>query len=60
MKIKNYIIEDIKLEDYPEFSDAYLIYAEDVNGNLLSDSELEMWQKQNYDQFYQMILETLA
>jgi hypothetical protein len=59
MKIKNYTIENIKIEDYPKFCDAYLSYAEDVNGKPLSDNELETWEKQNYNKFYQMILETL-
>ena len=58
MKIKNYIIDNIKIEDYPKFCDAYLSYAEDKKGKPLSDYELEKWQEDNYDEFYQMILET--
>ncbi|QDP52273.1 MAG: hypothetical protein Tp152SUR359831_21 [Prokaryotic dsDNA virus sp.] len=60
MKIKNYIIENIKLEDYPKFCDAYLSYAEDENGKPFSDNELETWEKENYDKFYQLILESIV
>ena len=59
MKIKNYIIEDIKLEDYPDFSDAYISYAEDVNGKSISENDLEKWVINNYDKFYEMILESI-
>ena len=57
MKIKNYVIDNIKSSDYPEFCDAYLSYAEDENGKELTDYELEKWQEDNYDEFYEMILE---
>ena len=60
MKIKNYTIENIKLEDYPKFCDAYISYAEDENGNPLSDNQLETWEKENYDKFYQLILESIV
>ena len=57
MKIKNYVIDNIKSSDYPEFCDAYLSYAEDENGKELTDYELEKWQEDNMDKFYEMILE---
>lgn len=57
MKIKNYQIDGIYKEDYPNFCDAYLSYAEDENGKELSDYELEIWQEKNADEFYEMIIQ---
>ena len=33
MEIKNYQIDGIYKQDYPDYPDAYLSYAEDENGN---------------------------
>lgn len=57
--IKNYIVEDVKIEDYPDFSDAFLSYAEDENGKSLSENELEKWVIDNYEKFYDIILESI-
>ena len=59
MKITNYQIDGVDTKDYPEFCNAYLSYAEDKNGKPLSDNELLEWEKINYEEFYQMILESI-
>tara|TARA_B100001540_G_C15641647_1_gene566867 strand:+ start:634 stop:825 length:192 start_codon:yes stop_codon:yes gene_type:complete len=57
MKIKNYQIDGIYKEDYPNFCDAYLSYAEDENGKELTEEQLEIWQEENKDEFYDMIIQ---
>ena len=59
MKITNYQIDGVDKKDYPDFCNAYLSYAEDKNGKPLSDNELLEWEKINYEEFYQMILESI-
>lgn len=34
-------IEDIDMRDYPDFSDAFIAYAEDEKGNPLSDEVID-------------------
>ena len=58
MKITDYQIDGIDLKDYPDFCDAYLSYAEDENGNELTDKELEDWQEENPNEFYNMVLQS--
>ena len=58
MKITDYQIDGIDLKDYPDFCDAYLSYAEDENGNELTDKELEDWQEENPNEFYDMVLQS--
>ena len=58
MKITDYQIEGIDSQDYPDFCDAYLSYAEDENGNELTDKELEDWQEENPNEFYDMVLQS--
>jgi len=57
MELTNYEIYGIDPEDYPDFTDAYLAYAEDINGNELTGNQLEDWQEKNQTQFYEMIIE---
>tara|TARA_R100000781_G_scaffold112186_1_gene79213 strand:- start:697 stop:921 length:225 start_codon:yes stop_codon:yes gene_type:complete len=57
MELTNYEIEGIDPKDYPDFTDAYLAYAEDINGNELTGNQLEDWQEKNQTQFYEMIIE---
>ena len=59
MKITNYQIDGVDKKDYPDFCNAYLSYAEDKNGKPLSDNELLEWEKINYEEFYQMLLESI-
>ena len=39
--MKNIEIDNINMNDYPDFVDAYIIYAEDDNGIPLTDAELD-------------------
>ena len=39
--VSTVIISGIDMQDYPQFCDAYVIEAFDVNGDKLSDSELD-------------------
>ncbi len=59
MKIQNYTIDNIKLEDHPKYCDAYLSYAEDEKGRELTDLELERWQEENPEEFYELIQEAV-
>lgn len=42
-------IEDIDTRDHPDYSDAFISYAEYTNGKKLSDKELEEFQDDNYE-----------
>ena len=57
MEIKNYQIDGIYKQDYPDYPDAYLSYAEDENGNKLSEEQLDIWVEENKDEFYDIILQ---
>ncbi len=58
MKITNYEISGVNPKDYPDFCDAYLSYAEDENGNELTENQLLEWQEQNEIKFYDMVLQS--
>jgi len=36
----NIEIDGVSMADYPDFVDAYIVYAEDGNGNALSEDQL--------------------
>ena len=59
MKITDYEIEDIYSWDYPDFCDAYISYAEDENGNEMTEQQIEEWTENNEEEFYEMVLESL-
>ena len=42
-------IEDIDRRDHPDYSDAYISYAEYTNGKKLTDIELEDFQDENWE-----------
>lgn len=42
-------IEGIDTRDYPDFSDAFITYAEDHRGKELSDEEIEFLNTEHYD-----------
>ncbi len=58
-KITNYEIEDVKSWDYPDFCDAFISYAEDENGNEMTEQQIEEWTENNEEEFYDMIQESL-
>lgn len=57
-------IENINMEDYPEFCDAYMSYAvyEEDDGSLreLTDDELDMFVEEHPDVFYKAILDNMS
>mgnify|MGYP003136705769 FL=1 len=59
MKLTDYEIEDVKSWDYPDFCDAYISYAEDENGNEMTEQQIEEWTENNEEEFYEMVLESL-
>ena len=59
MKLTDYEIEDVKSWDYPDFCDAYISYAEDENGNEMTEEQIEEWTENNEEEFYEMVLESL-
>ena len=38
--LKHVEIDGVSWTDYPDFVDAYIVYAEDVNGKALTDDQL--------------------
>jgi len=59
MKLTDYEIEDVKSWDYPDFCDAYISYAEDENGNEMTEQQIQEWTEKNEEEFYEMIQESL-
>ena len=59
MKLTDYEIEDVKSWDYPDFCDAYISYAEDENGQEMTEQQIEEWTENNEEEFYEMVLESL-
>ena len=41
-------IEDIDTRDYPDFTDAFISYAEDHKGRELTDAELDAFGEEHY------------
>lgn len=40
--VKNLVVEGVDMRDYPDFVDAYAVYAENAQGVALSESELDI------------------
>ena len=59
MKLTDYELEDVKSWDYPDFCDAFISYAEDENGNEMTEQQIEEWTENNEEEFYEMVLESL-
>ena len=59
MKLTDYEIEDVYSWDYPDFCDAYISYAEDENGNEMTEQQIQEWTENNKEEFYEMIQESL-
>ena len=53
--IKSVEIDGIDTEDYPDFVDAYISYAEYADGTPLTDEELQDFQEENYDLVSELI-----
>lgn len=47
--LNNVQVEGVDMADYPDFVDAYISYAEDANGNELSDEQLEQLTEENQE-----------
>ena len=47
--LNNVQVEGVDMADYPDFVDAYISYAEDANGNELSDEQLEKLTEDNQE-----------
>lgn len=48
-------IDGIDMSDFPDFSDAFIEYAEDDKGNELSDAELDFLNDEHYDIINELI-----
>ena len=59
MKLTDYELEDVKSWHYPDFCDAFISYAEDENGNEMTEEQIQEWTENNEEEFYEMILNNL-
>ena len=50
----NIEVEDVDMNDYPKFCDAYIAYAENADGVALSEQELDV-VNENYDFVYEEV-----
>jgi len=53
INIRSLEVDGVDTRDYPDFSDAYLVYAEFEDGTPLTDEELELFQDKHDDLVYQ-------
>jgi len=59
LRLRNVQVGGICMNDYPDFVDAYISYAEDSNGNSLSDEQLETLTNNNQEFVQQMAHEEI-
>ena len=50
-------IDDIEPQDYPDFCNAFISYAEYEDGTEASDGDIEQWVVMTGDTFSEMVLE---
>lgn len=53
-------IGGIDLSDYPDFADAFVEYAESVNGYGLTEAECELLQDKYSDIIYDLIIDNVC
>lgn len=53
-------IDGIDASDYPDFSDAYVSYAESVNGYGLTEAECELLQDKYSNVIYDLIIDRIC
>jgi hypothetical protein len=49
LRLRNVQVGGICMNDYPDFLDAYISYAEDAGGNPLTDEQLETLTNEHQD-----------
>jgi hypothetical protein len=59
VNLKSLEVDGVDTRDYPDFSDAYLTYAEFEDGTPLSDDEIELFQNKHDDLVYQVAYDSL-
>ena len=57
--LRDVVIDGICIDDYPDFVDAYIVSADDANGNPLSDEQLEELTNDNPEFVQQMAHEEI-
>ena len=55
-KITKYEVSSIDYKDYPDFCDAYISYAENENGDILTEDELTELNDNHKDYVYELII----
>jgi len=53
--LQSFEIEGIDHSDYPDFVDAFLSYGQYADGTEMTDEELQEWQDENPDSFYDIL-----
>ena len=59
VNLKSLEVDGVDTRDYPDFSDAYLTYAEFEDGTPLSDAEIDLFQNKHDDVVYQVAYNSL-
>ena len=49
-------VDGVDMRDYPDFCDAYIDYAEYEDGIPLTNEELDLLTNQEYEYFYELVL----
>ena len=56
--LKNIEFDGVEANDYPDFSNAHIIYAENEDGTELTEEELEKVEAGDYwDEMYQTLID---
>ena len=53
--LQSFEIKGIDHSDYPDFADAFLSYGQYADGTEMTDEELQGWQDENPDSFYNIL-----
>lgn len=56
---KSFEVENVSRNDYPDFCDAYIAYAEFKDGTPLNENEMEILHDEYSDVVYEVALESI-
>jgi len=59
MRAFNIELDNININDYPDFVDAFAVSAEHSNGDSFTDQELDILNEEHTDQIYDAVISQL-
>jgi len=59
LKPHNVELEGIETSDYPDFCNAFVKYAEHINGEVFTDQELDYFNENYADEVYELVIKQI-